>query len=220
VTADLINAFITLFVIVDPIGLAPLFMAVTVGLSSTQKRSIALKAVLIAGGVLAIFAIGGQTILATLGISLPAFRVAGGLLLLVTGFEMVFEKRTQRRENQADQSIAEAEPSNAQTSEIAVYPLAIPLIAGPGAITSLLLLMSKAEGDYPLQFGVIGCLVAVLLTTLAMFFLAERLSRVIPPSVISVITRLLGVLLCALAVQFIIDGIYSVITTHPLVSRI
>ena len=215
-TADLINAFITLFVIVDPIGLAPLFMAVTVGLSSTQKRSIALKAVLIAGGVLAIFAIGGQSILSTLGISLPAFRVAGGLLLLVTGFEMVFEKRTQRRENQAGQSIAEVEPTGAQTSEIAVYPLAIPLIAGPGAITSLLLLMSKAEGDYQLQLGVVGCLVAVLLATLAMFFLAERLSRVIPPSVISVITRLFGVLLCALAVQFIIDGIYSVIATHPL----
>lgn len=215
-TADLINAFVTLFVIVDPIGLAPIFMAVTVGLSSPQKRNIALKAVLIAGGVLALFAIGGQPILSTLGISLPAFRVAGGLLLLVTGFEMVFEKRTQRRENQADQSSSDENQPEALNSEIAVYPLAIPLIAGPGAITSLLLLMSKAEGNLTFQAGIIGTLLLVLLATLSMFFLAERLSRIISPTVIAVITRLLGVLLCALAVQFIIDGIYSVIAEHAL----
>ena len=215
-TAELINAFVTLFVIVDPIGLAPLFMAVTAGMLPRQKRAVALKAVVISGVVLVIFAVGGQSILSTLGISLPAFRVAGGLLLLATGFEMVFEKRTARRESQTGTAAADDGQADARGTEIAVYPLAIPLLAGPGAITSLLLLMSKAEGDLAFQAGIIGTLTLVLLITLLFFFLAERLSRVIGQTVIAVITRLLGVLLCALAVQFIIDGVYSVLAAHQI----
>ena len=202
-----VPAFATFFVIIDPIGLIPMFLAMTDGMSGKARRRNALYATLFAAGILMVFAFAGQSVLDFLGISLPAFRIAGGILLFLTALEMLFEKRTERREKQVRDASAETPPTSSHHDDIWVFPLGLPLIAGPGAIASVILLMGAQAGDPVGQFVVAGVLVGVLIVMLVMFFLADRIKRYMSPTIIRAMTRLLGMILAALAVQFVITGI-------------
>lgn len=208
--APLVTAFVTLFVIIDPLGLAPLFVALTQGQSAARRRTIALTACLVAGGVLTLFGIFGDTVLAIAGISMPAFRIAGGALLFLTALDMLFEKRAKRRKDQGETAETSDDPS--------VFPLAIPLIAGPGAIASMILLSGQDGSDIAWLVSVHLVMLAVLLLTFVLFIAAGVLERVLGPLGINVITRVLGMLLAALAVQFILDGLaaFGVFTAAPL----
>ncbi|MGY3437197.1 MULTISPECIES: MarC family protein [unclassified Marinovum] len=197
-TAFLISAFVTLFVVVDPIGLTPLFVAMTSGMSPRARRAIALRACLVAVAILALFGALGEAVLGFIGISMPAFRIAGGLLLFITALDMLFERRTKRREDQAEEDDDRPDPS--------VFPLAIPLIAGPGSIASMILLTGERPGLEG-YFLVVGVMLAVIAIGMVMFLAAGLLERVMGRTGIVVITRLLGMLLAALAVQFVLDGL-------------
>ncbi len=197
-SAFLIPAFVTLFVVVDPIGLAPLFVALTRGMSARARRAIALRACVIAALLLCLFAAFGEAVLGFVGISMPAFRVAGGALLFLTALDMLFERRTKRREDQAEADDDRPDPS--------VFPLAIPLIAGPGSIASVILLTGENPGLPGLAL-VLGVMVSVLLIVLLLFMASGVLERALGKTGINVVTRLLGMLLAALSVQFILDGL-------------
>ncbi len=202
--ADFITAFVALFVIIDPIGLAPIFVALTIGLSPQVRRQVALRAVVISAVILIVFALSGQAVLSFLGISLPAFRIAGGLLLFLTALDMLFERRSKRREGQAS---AHSHPLENDPS---VFPLALPLIAGPGAIATIILLVGDNRGDL-LHIGfVIAVMLSVLLLVLLLFLLGARLEKFLGPTGINVITRIFGMLLAALSVQFVLDGLTAV----------
>ncbi len=196
--AAYIPAFVTLFVIIDPIGLAPLFAAMTQGMPARQRRSIAIRACLVSVALLTLFGLAGEAVLGFLGISMAAFRIAGGILLFLTALDMLFERRTQRR-----QSTADAEPDSEDPS---VFPLAIPLIAGPGSIATMILLTGQDDSTLNLLavHGVMGLVIACVF---ALFLLAAPLERALGPTGINVVTRLLGMLLAALSVQFVIDGL-------------
>lgn len=197
----LISAFVTLFVVVDPIGLVPSFIAITHGLSTAVQRQVALRACLIAAAILAGSALVGDWLLRALSITLPAFRIAGGLLLFSIASEMVFGVRVTRQSAQAEKAIDQ------HARNIAAFPLGIPLMAGPGAITASVLLAGRADGD-AVRLGVLlGAIAAVLLVCFAAFLLAGRIARMMGPTGNVVASRLLGVLLAALAVQFVIDGV-------------
>ena len=201
-TEFLLKAFVTLFVIVDPLALAPVFLALTTGLDDTERRRIALRAVTIAFVVLAAFALGGQRFVALLGISFPAFRIAGGLLLFSIAFEMLFERRQARQAATAEKAVTEDE-----VQHIAAFPLAIPLISGPGAITATMLLAASAHGDV-LRLGLLIAVIAVILAgCLIVVLLAARVDKLLGVTGRVVFSRLLGVVLAALAVQFVVDGI-------------
>ena len=196
-TPFLITSFVTLFVIVDPIGLTPLFAAMTQDLKIKVQRQIAVRAIIVAFFILVAFALFGDAILSFAGISMPAFRIAGGILLFITALDMLFERRTKRREGQKDEELRD-DPS--------VFPLAIPLIAGPGSIATVILLAGNTNVENSLiwTFGVIA---AVLSSVFAMFLTAPLIQRALGKTGINVTTRLLGMLLAALAVQFVMDGI-------------
>ena len=197
----LISALVTLAVVVDPIGLVPAFVAITHGLPEGARRKVALRACLNAAAILAGSALIGDWLLRTLSISLPAFRIAGGLLLFSIASEMVFGVRIERQSREAEEAIDE------HVRNIAAFPLAIPLMAGPGAITAAVLLAGRAGGD-PLHMGVLlGVIAAVLALCLLVFLLAARIARMLGATANVVLSRLLGVLLAALAVQFVIDGV-------------
>lgn len=195
-----INAFVTLFVIIDPLGIAPIFAALTEGGDDRFKRSMAVKGSLVAVAVLVFFAFIGKPFLGALGISMDALRVAGGLMLFVIAMEMVFEKRTERKQHSA-------EKLDEQFEDISVFPVAIPLLAGPGAIATVMLLMSSSEGNYVGQTMVISALVSVLAINMTVFLFAGRMMKVLGPDVNAVLTRVLGVVLAALAAQFVMDGL-------------
>jgi len=203
----LLSAFVTLFVIIDPVGIAPIFLGLTGDRAAAERRAIAIKAVIIAVIVLVAFAVGGQWLLAATGISLPAFRVAGGILLFWISVEMVFERRTQRKESTAERSVVE-EPHD----DIAAVPLAVPLMAGPGAITAVILLASEAGGGLLELFAVIGVIAVTLAVTLVILLIAMPIDRLMGKTVRTVITRLLGVILSALAVQFVADGVIALMS--------
>lgn len=203
----LINAIVTLLVTIDPPGLAPLFLAVTRGMDKAQRRSVAMRATLIGFGLLVGFAIAGTIILTLFGVTLAAFRVAGGLLLFWIAFEMIFEKRQERHENTAEKAV-----SDDHVRSVAVFPLAIPLIAGPGAISATILL----AGDFSTaveRTALIAIIGAIIATTYAVFLLAERVDGLLGETGRSVLTRLLGVILSALAVQFVADGVKALIAS-------
>ena len=189
------TAFTALFVIIDPIGLAPIFVALTAGMTARARRSIAIRACLIGAGILIVFALLGEGLLAFLGISMPAFRIAGGLLLFLTALDMLFERRTARRSGQADQP----------ADDPSVFPLALPLIAGPGAIATMILLTDEASPMGTAQ--AVGVMMAVLLVVFGFFQLAAPMERLLKATGINVVTRLLGMLLAALSVQFVLDGL-------------
>lgn len=195
--AFLITGFVTLFVVMDPIGLVPLFIALTQGAGAERRRAVALRACLIAAGLLMLFGLAGESILTFIGISMPAFRIAGGILLFLTALDMLFERRTQRRESQT------AEPDH----DPSVFPLATPLIAGPGAIATMILLIGQAGGDWSATGIVIGLMLAVIVVTFLFFLAATPLERMLGRTGTLVVTRLLGMLLAALSVQFVIDGV-------------
>jgi len=200
-TEFLLKAFATLFVIVDPLALAPVFLALTIGLGEAERRQIAVRAVIIAFCVLAAFALGGQRFVALLGISFPAFRIAGGLLLFFIAFEMLFEKRQARHAATAEAA------REGEAQQIAAFPLAIPLISGPGAITAAMLLAASAQGDY-LRLGLLIAVIALVLSLcLVVALLAARVDRFLGVTGRIVFSRLLGVVLAALAVQFVVDGV-------------
>ena len=197
----LISALVTLLVVVDPVGLVPTFVAITHELPARSRRSVALRACLIAGAILAGSSVIGDWLLRTLSITLPAFRIAGGLLLFSIASEMVFGVRIERQSQQAEQAIEE------RVRNIAAFPLAIPLMAGPGAITATVLLAGRSEGD-PLRLAILlAVIVAVLTICFAVFALATPIARLMGTTANIVLSRLLGVLLAALAVQYVVDGL-------------
>lgn len=196
-----ISAFITLFVVIDPPGCAPIYAGLTKAANAAQQRSMAIRAVLIASVILVIFALFGQELLGALHIELDSFRIAGGLMLFWIAFEMVFEKRTQRREERAVKVAADAE-----VEDVSVFPMAMPMLAGPGAIAAVMLLQNEADGTEE-TLVVLGALGAVLLLTAIALVAAGPLIRLLGDKVEAVITRLLGVLLAALAAQYVIDGL-------------
>ncbi|OWU85335.1 MarC family transcriptional regulator [Oceanicola sp. 22II-s10i] len=197
-TAYFITAFVTLFVIVDPVGLTPLFAALTQGMSAARRRAIAIRACVIAFGILALFSLFGEAVLGFVGISMPAFRIAGGVLLFLTALDMLFERRTKRREDQAEEEDERPDPS--------VFPLAIPLIAGPGAIATVILLAGQNPG-VPGLVTALGVALSVIVVVFAFFLTAGLLERLLGRTGINVVTRLLGMLLAALSVQFVLDGL-------------
>jgi multiple antibiotic resistance protein len=204
----LISTFVTLFVVVDPVGLVPTFLAVTHGLPRSARRQIAVRASLIATAILVGAAAIGDWLLTRLGISFPAFRIAGGLLLFSIASEMVFGVRIERQSRTAEQALEDVR-------HIAAFPLAIPLMAGPGAITATVLLAAQANGRPLFLLVLIGMIVAVIGLCLAAFFLASRIGPLLGTTANVVLSRLLGVLLAALAVQFVIDGIRAVLSATP-----
>jgi multiple antibiotic resistance protein len=200
-----ISALLTLFVVVDPVGLTPTFLAVTHGLPRAARRSVALRASLIAGAILIGAALIGDWLFRTLGISLAAFRIAGGLLLFAIAFEMLFGVRMRREGQVAEQAVEE------HVRNIAAFPLAIPLLAGPGAITATVLLAGRADGN-PLLVGLlIAVVVVVSAASYVAFIFAGRISRLLGMTGNIVLSRLLGVVLAALAVQFVVDGIRAIL---------
>ncbi len=196
-SAFLITAFATLFVVIDPPGLVPLFIALTQGMDADHRRSLAQRACIIAAVLLTLFGLFGETLLEFIGISMPAFRIAGGILLFLTALDMLFERRTQRREGQ------QPDPNH----DPSVFPLATPLIAGPGAIASMILLMGRAGEDWSMRLSVLGLLYGMILATFLFLLASAPLERLLGRTGTIVITRLLGMLLAALSVQFVIDGV-------------
>lgn len=196
-----LSAFITLFVVIDPPGCAPIYAGLTKNATAAQQRSMAIRACFIAALILVGFALFGQQLLGALHIELDSFRIAGGLMLFFIAFDMVFEKRTQRREERAEKVAATPE-----VEDVSVFPMAMPMLAGPGAIAAIMLLQNEAEGTEG-TLVVLGALGAVLLITMIALIAAGPLIRLLGDRVEAVITRLLGVLLAALAAQYVIDGL-------------
>jgi multiple antibiotic resistance protein len=198
-----LSAFITMFVVIDPPGCAPIYAGLTKGATQAQRRNMAIRATLIAGAILLLFALFGEALLGALHIELDSFRIAGGLMLFLIALDMVFEKRTQRREERAEKIAATPE-----IEDVSVFPMAMPMLAGPGAIASIMLLMSKSSGTEG-TLVVLAALLLVLIITLLALVAAGPLMRLFGDRVEAVITRLLGVLLAALAAQYVIDGLKS-----------
>jgi multiple antibiotic resistance protein len=196
-----LSAFVTFLVVIDPPGCAPIFAGLTREATRAERRSMAVRASLVAAGILLFFGLLGEDLLRMLGISLAAFRIAGGIMLFLIALEMVFEKRTQRRESRAQE--VEADPEH---DDVSVFPMAIPMIAGPGSIASIMLLMARSDGLNE-SLVVLAALAAVLLLTLASLLAAGWLMRLLGHRMEAMLTRLLGVILAALAAQFVIDGI-------------
>lgn len=197
-TATYITAFVTLFVVIDPIGLTPIFIALTPDQTGAERRRIGLRSLLIAAVLLTLFGLAGEAILSGIGISISAFRIAGGLLLFLTAMDMLFERRTERREGQVEGEGHSHDPS--------VFPLAMPLLAGPGALATMILLVGEKQGvGHVVMVHVM--MLAVLAICMVLFALATPLARVLGRTGVMVVTRLLGMLLAALSVQFVIDGL-------------
>jgi multiple antibiotic resistance protein len=200
----LISAAVTLVVVVDPIGLAPTFLSVTTGLPRGARRSVAVRAAVIAGAILAGTAVIGDWLLRQLGITLPAFRIAGGLLLFSIASEMVLGVRNERQSRDAEHAIEE------HVRNVAVFPLAVPLLAGPGAITATVLLAGQAALR-PLYLAIlVGVIAAISFLCLVAFWLAARIATILGATGSMLLSRLLGVLLASLAVQYVIDGLRAV----------
>lgn len=196
------GALVTMFVIVEPVALVPIFLAVTQGFSADQRRQVAWRACLIAFLILAACAFVGDWLLRKLGISLPAFRIAGGLLVFWIAFEMVFGLRANRKSETAREAIGKE-----HIVHVAAFPMAIPLLAGPGAITATLLLAGQASAQPVMMAALIGVLAVVILVSWVCLSLAETVDRLLGTLGNAVVSRLLGIILAALAVQFVLDGV-------------
>jgi multiple antibiotic resistance protein len=203
----LTSALVTLLVTLDPPGLAPIFLSLTRGMTAGERRQVAIRACIIAFGIMAFFGVAGDVVLKALGVSLPAFRIAGGLLLFWIAFEMVFERRNERKAQTAETAITQDHIRN-----VAAFPLAIPLMAGPGALTAMMLLAGRAEGNLVLLSSLAAISALVILSCLVVFLLAVPMARLLGVTGNVVLTRLLGVILAALAVQFVIDGVRAAVT--------
>lgn len=199
---NLINLFVVLFVVIDPVGLAPIFGALTRGGSAAYRRRMAVKAILLAAGILFLFAFTGDWLLQALGISVSSFKIAGGLLLFLVAIDMVFARQSGLRST----TVREQEEARFK-EDISVFPLAFPLLAGPGALTTVLLLVGETRGDASEFWALLGVLAFVLLLAFTALMLAGRLMVLLGETGANVVDRLLGVILSALAVQFVIEGI-------------
>jgi multiple antibiotic resistance protein len=200
-----ISSLITFFVVIDPPGCAPIYAGLSASASAEQKRAMAIRAVGVSALILFVFALFGEALLKGLGISLASFRIAGGIMLFLIALEMVFEKRTERREDRAAKVASDPE-----VEDVSIFPMAMPMIAGPGSIASVMLLMSRNSG-IERSLVVLGAMVTILLLTLVALLAAGPIMRILGAKIEAVITRLLGVLLAALAVQFVIDGLTEVL---------
>ncbi|MEH6715628.1 MarC family protein [Parasphingorhabdus flavimaris] len=198
-----ISSFITFFVVIDPPGCAPIYASLTSSVPPRDRRIMAIRAIFVAAIILLVFALFGEQMLGALGISLDSFRIAGGIMLFLIALEMVFEKRTERREDRAQEIIEQPE-----IEDVSIFPMAMPMIAGPGSIAAVMLLTSQNDG-IDNAMVILGALGAVLLLTLAGLIAAGPLMRILGNKVEAVITRVLGVLLGALAVQFVVDGLIA-----------
>ena len=197
-----LSAFVTLFVVIDPPGCAPIYASLTGEASAAERRAMAIRAVGIAAAILLVFALWGKQLLGVLGIELDSFRIAGGIMLFMIAMDMVFEKRTQRREDRA-QKLTDEEP---HVEDVSVFPMAMPMIAGPGSIATVMLRMSRAH-DLTERMVVLGAVLLTLALMLGALLAAGPLMALLGRKIEAVITRLLGVLLAALAAQFVIDGL-------------
>ena len=200
-----ISSLITFFVVIDPPGCAPIYAGLSASASAAQKRAMAFRAVGVSAAILFVFALFGEALLKGLGISLASFRIAGGIMLFLIALEMVFEKRTERREDRAAKVASDPE-----VEDVSIFPMAMPMIAGPGSIASVMLLMSRNSG-IERSLVVLGAMVTILLLTLVALLAAGPIMRILGAKIEAVITRLLGVLLAALAVQFVLDGLSVVL---------
>ncbi|HMA52652.1 MAG TPA: MarC family protein [Magnetospirillaceae bacterium] len=201
----LLYNFITLMVVLDPVGTSAVFAALTPDMDSRQRRYTAEKATMLSTLILVVFAFLGAKLLAAMGVSLPAFRIAGGLMLFFLAIDMVFARPSGFRSSTAAEN-REAE----ERHDITVFPLAFPLIAGPGAMTTVVLLMGRANGN-PLQvISVLGVLLTVLVVVLVLLYTASGVRKLLGVTGSNVITRVLGIILAALAVQFVLDGLVEV----------
>ncbi|MBD8639778.1 MarC family protein [Sphingomonas sp. CFBP 13733] len=200
-----ISSLITFFVVIDPPGCAPIYAGLSANASATQKRAMAFRAVGVSAAILFVFALFGEALLKGLGISLASFRIAGGIMLFLIALEMVFEKRTERREDRAAKVASDPE-----ADDVSIFPMAMPMIAGPGSIASVMLLMSRNSG-IERSAVVLAAMVTILLLTLVALLAAGPIMRILGAKIEAVITRLLGVLLAALAVQFVLDGLSVVL---------
>ncbi len=200
-----ISSLITFFVVIDPPGCAPIYAGLSASASALQKRAMAIRAVGVSALILFVFALFGEALLKGLGISLASFRIAGGIMLFLIALEMVFEKRTERREDRAAKVASDPE-----VEDVSIFPMAMPMIAGPGSIASVMLLMSRNSG-IERSAVVLAAMVTILLLTLVALLAAGPIMRILGAKIEAVITRLLGVLLAALAVQFVLDGLSVVL---------
>jgi multiple antibiotic resistance protein len=197
----LVSAFVTIIVMYDPPGLAAIFLGLTTGMTRGERMQAALRGVILATVILVVFALTGSAILMALGISLEAFRIAGGILLFVIAFEMIFEKRHERHEKSAERAVTQDHIAN-----VSVFPLAIPLIAGPGAISAVILLAGTFSAPVE-RLGLIGVLLVAGLVLFLTLVVSDRVDKLLGTTGRAILTRLLGVLLAALSVQFVVDGI-------------
>jgi multiple antibiotic resistance protein len=199
-------SFVTFFVAIDPVAMAPMFTTMTARMSKAWRDQMAWKSVTIATGILLAFAFGGAWLLEQIHVSIDAFRIAGGLLLFLIAVDMLFEKRSERREERAEKIAAEQARHPLQQDDISVFPLAIPLISGPGAIASIMLFFSQYEGALERTMILLGAGANLALCLIA-FLLADPISKLMGPTVASMLTRIFGILLAALAAQFVVDGV-------------
>ena len=193
-----ITFFVTLFLIIDPIGLMPMFLALTQDNTKTERRNIALRSIFVAGGILALFGLLGEQLLNAIGIGMPAFRIAGGILLFLTAVDMLFDKRSERRDKHSE---------GAERPDPSVFPLATPLIAGPGSMAAMILLASEGTDRITSTSLAVLAMLSTLIIAFVLFLISGWLEKILGKTGINVITRLLGMLLAALAVQFVVDGI-------------
>ncbi len=220
--AELIPIFVTLFVIVDPLGLVPVFIVLTQGTNAAHRRRMAVRACITSFLILATFAVVGESVLGIFGIHMPAFRISGGTLLFLIALEMLFERRSQKRNQRAeqvhqeledehdlDQQIKASKPAQdeEEPDDISIFPMSIPFLAGPGSIATVMLLMGRYQDSVVMQVSVVAVVGLVMLCALTMFLLSGLVAKRLSPTVATVISRLLGMILAALAIQFIIDGI-------------
>ena len=195
------SALVTFLVIIDPPGCAPIFASLTRGSSPAHRRAMAVRASLIAWAILMFFGLLGRPMLEALGISLASFRIAGGIMLFMIALDMVFERRTQRRESRA-----QAIEGTPEADDISIFPMAIPMIAGPGSIASAMLWVSRADGTVEVA-AVLAAITVVMVLTMLALLAAGPIMRLIGEKLEAMITRILGVILAALAAQFVIDGL-------------
>ena len=201
----LVSVLVVFFVVVDPIGLVPVFLGLTQGFDARRKRVIALRGTALSLAILVFFAYLGRQVLEALGIEMPAFRIAGGALLFWIAFEMLFQRRSDRKEKTADEARTDEE-----AHDLAVFPLAIPLIAGPGSIASVMLLMDQYGKDWAGQATVLGAAALVIASTTVLLMFADVVRRLLGRTVILTVSRILGIVLAALAAQTILSGITAI----------
>ena len=201
-------ALVTFFVVIDPPGVTPMFATLTQDMPGEMRRLMAWKSVAIASGILFAFALGGEWVLGELHVSLAAFRVAGGLLLFIIALDMLFETRSQRRQARNVKVLEERRAHPGEHEDISVFPLAIPLIAGPGSIASIMLLFAQ-HAEWSLRAAILAGVSVNLVLTLAVFLIAARVSQLMSATLAAIVTKVFGILLAALAAQFTIDGVKS-----------